>query len=385
MKKLLYSLLIGTLAFTFGCEEPDEAQYTVGPGFGSGHSVFTILDNNVTVEFSAANPDVTQMTVVHAGTVNPDGNIITEPKGEIATVEITEGSGTVEFARTDLGIMESSADSVLGHTAMLEVTSNIEGSPTNHVSISPGDPLSSLSTPSAVYHNDDVKKIKFKYHRNGDAVDNIIVERKIGANGTYSALGLSLKTNANDDGVIIDSVEFTGNDYAVGDTVYHKLTATQGSYDISHVTSFVVNKLSYDQTGSFKLDTTTGHAFNLVENMAVMDTMNTALDSADITLYYNANTTNIGFQSPNTSNHAMFVESSMDMWNANNREDTEMAYGEGSPTQQVTNVEAGDVFIYKTYRNYGTDNETEHYGMLKVDEAVITPSGDNYLTLSYMN
>jgi hypothetical protein len=198
-------------------------------------------------------------------------------------------------------------------------------------------------------------------------------------------MGLSLNTAANDDGMIIDSVEFSGNDYAVGDTVYHKLTATRGSYSISHVNHFVVQKLSYDQTGSFKLDTTTGHAFNLVENMAVMDTMATALDSADITLYYNDNTTNIGFQSPNTSNQAMFVESSMEMWNKNNREQTEAAYDPNAATQQVTNVEAGDVFIYKTYRNYGTDDEVEYYGMLKVDEAVITPSGDNYLTLSYMN
>jgi hypothetical protein len=81
----------------------------------------------------------------------------------------------------------------------------------------------------------------------------------------------------------------------------------------------------------------------------------------------------------------MFVESSMEMWNKNNREQTEAAYDPNAATQQVTNVEAGDVFIYKTYRNYGTDDEVEYYGMLKVDEAVITPSGDNYLTLSYMN
>ncbi len=379
MKKLLYSLLIGTLAFTFGCEEPDETQYTVGPGFGSGHSVFTILDDNVTVEFSAANPDVTQMSIVHAGTVNAAGNMITEPKGEIATVEITEGSGSVEFTRSDLGIMESSADSVLGHTAMLEVTSNIEGSPTNHVSISPGDPLNSLSAPSAVYHNDEVKKIEFAYHRNGEAVDDITVEEKTGVNGTYSALGLSLNTTANEDGMIVDDVELTGNDYAVGDTVYHKLTATRGSYSISHVNHFVVNKLSFDQMGSFSLDTTSGRSYDLVDNQIVMD--DGSLDSADVTLYYDNAAQEIGFQSPNSNNQAMFVESTMDMWENNNREQTQAAYGDGQPVNQVSSVEQGDVFIYKTMRD-----GDEYYGLLKVDEAMLTfPSEDHKLTLSYKN
>jgi hypothetical protein len=399
MKKILYITFIAVLALTFGCEEPDEVQYTVGPGFHASPGTFTILDNNVTLTLTAENPDVTEMTLQHAGTVNTDGNLITEPQGEIGTVSISEGSGSIELSRSDLGLLQNSSDSLLDHSAILEVTSNIEGNPTNEISISMSDPLAELMGPyvwttdddgnpvteeTTVYHNDDEQYIKYQYVRNGGSVDGVTVEEKVNSGGSFSELNVSLNTSANEDGVIVDSVSVVGTDYSVGDTVWHRFTVTRGSYSTSHKTQFVVNKLSFGNTGSFKLDTTTALAYNLVDNKIVLDTIDTALDSADISLWYNG-TSSIGFQSPNSNNHAQFVESTQEVWENNNKEEVMAAFNNGSPTSQVTNVQKDEVYIYRTYRNFGEASEEEYYGILKIDEAILTPSLDNYLQISYKN
>lgn len=400
MKKLLYSILVGMLAFTLGCEEPDEVKYTVADGFAAQQGVFTVLDEEGTVYFNAANPDVSQLTIEHLRTVNvvysaSEGEVIldtVDSQGEFATVNISDGAGSMTITRDDVQF-----DDAAFATSWVEFssTANIEGNPVNSFSVTLQDPMQSLMGPYiwttnedgdpvtedvTVYHNDDVQYIKYNIVRNGASLTSMTLEEKIGANGDYSEVtDVDLNTDANDDGAIIDSIEVVGTDYSYGDTVYYKFIPESNfslpSYlpSQNYEVSVPINKLAFGETGSFTLDSVPNKAWDLVNNKMIVDTAN--YDSADVAVDFTG--TQLGIVS---SDRTEFVATSADI-DYTNIEEVIDEFESNTPQSSITGLEVDDLILYKIQRN-----SEEHYGTLIVDEAWINSSNDNYLlTLTYHN
>jgi hypothetical protein len=388
MKKILYSILIATLALTFGCEEPDEVKYTVADGFGARQSPFTVLDQEVTVNFSTANPDVSQLTIEHVQTINVSTEDTVEAQGELNTVSISDGSGSITFTRSDLKINDNAGP---GSIVLFQSTADIKGNPVNSFSVAISEPMSlmgpyiwstdedgnDITKDVSVYHNDDIQYIKYNLVRNGSSISGMTLEEKIGVNGTYSEVtGTDFNLEANDAGAIIDSIEVVGTDYTYGDTVYYRFTASSNFSSYSSEISVPINKLTFGESGTFKLDSTSNKAWDMVNNKMILDTAN--YDSADVALTYTA--PDMGLTS---SDSTSFIDATGNIADPANKEVVVEYYknNSGSETNDVSALEVGDIILTKTQR-YGE----EHYGILIVEEAWVNTTQDNYyLTLSYKN
>ncbi|MCF8338332.1 MAG: hypothetical protein K9I74_10170 [Bacteroidales bacterium] len=394
-KIILYSIVIAALAFFSGCEEPDEVKYDVGDGFSAQVGTFTVFDNNVDVNFYVANPDVNQVTVKNMGCFSANDNPIAHNNQvmDFGTLEVNDGVASKTFSRSELGFLDNSSDTLIGAYCQLKVTSQIEANPTNYVTITMNDPLEMLEGPYVwgtndegeptkkmvdVYHNDDEQYIKYTMMRNGSSIDNMTVEQKVNADGTWSEMGLDLNTQADNGGYIIDSLSIVGNDFNVDDTVHYRFTAEVGSYTTMYMHSVVVNQLTFDETGSFTLDQEEGKSFDLVNNQIVYDTLSDAsVDSADVTINYTAG--NFGLKS---DYNAEFVKTSnTELYQENDKEAIIAEYEDGVPSAMITNLTEEDVVIYRTTR----DSE-EYYGILQIEEAMSNASDTEYhMMITYRN
>jgi len=373
MKKILYSILIGMLALSFGCEEPDEVKYDVADGTSIMPGTFTVLDQEVTVNFSVANPDVTELTLNHVQTINASTEDTVAAQGEVATVSISDGAGSVTFNRSDIGLTDNAG---AGSSVSLQSVANIEGNPARSFSISIAEPMS-LMGPGSILHNANSNYIKYNVVRNGNSISGMTLETKVGASGTYSEMtGMDFNTDANDDGAIIDSAEIVGSDYSVGDTVYYKFTASSSFNSFSSEATVVIEKLAFGETGSFTLDTNQTKAWDLVDNEMLMDP---ATDSSDVTLTFDSGTVDFGIES---SARTEFVTTTADI-DYNDMEVVMEEYenNSGSAQSSVTGLQEGDKILYKI-----THDGDDYYGSLEVDNTYYEATEGYYeLTLSYIN
>jgi len=395
MKKIFYSILIGMLALSFGCEEPDEVEYTVADGFAAQQSPFTVLDKEATVYFNTANPEVSELTIKHLYTIHLRWDAETETYINDTTdiglegfdpVSISGKKGSMTITRNDVNIED---DAIVGSWVEFASKADIEGNPKRTFSVSVQSAFSLLKGPYIwttnddgelidpdvkVYHNDDVQYIKYNIVRNAESVD-LILEEKIGENGAWSErTDVDLNTDANDDGEIIDSIEVVGTDYTYGDTVYYRFTATSSFKSERSVVEVPINKLAFDETGTFTLDSVSGKAYDLVNNKMIMDTAAARYDSADVAV----NFTGTELELTSSDSTQFFRTTNIDYENI---EEVIEEYDTNNPVNTVSALSDGDLILYKTYRN----NE-ENYGSLIVDKAWINSTQDDYeVTLTYYN
>ena len=381
MKKIFFIIAIAVVAFA-SCEKEEDYTFNdnLVPGFGSQQTLFTSLDNEVTVNFTFNNPDVNQLTINHVITTAGDDTLKMN-KGKIETVSISNKKGSVTFSRSDLAFGENTNT---GTAKLTATATNVEGKPSSNFKVNLEHPLQNLTLGETVYHDDASHYMKVTYKRS-TGID-LTVQRMVDkvndddADDEYGdPMGVSLNTEPNDDNLIIDSIEVVGNDYSINDTVYYKFTASSGNYDVENVISFPVEKPFYGTTGTFTLDTTEEQAYNLVANKLVVDS--TGIDSADVAINYGGGTT-IGFES---DHNAMFSSATEEIYENNNVDEVESEYDANAASSSVTNVSKGDVYIYKTTREIDGETE-EYYGLLKVAEAVVSSSENYYhIKFSYKN
>jgi len=405
MKKIFYSILIGMLALSFGCEEPDEVEYTVADGFAAQNSPLTVLDDQATVSFSTANPDVSELTIEHLYTIHlrwdaEAGAVYYDTTDTgiegFDPVSISDGSGSMTITRSDVGLEDNA---MTGSWVEFASKANIEGNPMRTFSVGVSSAFDMVKGPYIwttdkkgnpispdvkVYHNDDVQYIKYNLVRNAETVSDMTLEEKIGANGTYSEVtSVDLNTDANDKGVIIDSIEVVGTETVGGvqvsddDTVYYKFTATSSFNTESSVVEIPINELLFGETGTFTLDSVSGKAYDLVNNKMIMDTASARYDSADVAVNLDGAVLDItSSDSTEFYRTTNLVKGDMD-----NTEEVIAEYDSNTPVNTVNDVKDGDLILYKTYRN-----NTENYGSLIVEKAWINSSQDDYeLTFTYYN
>ena len=171
-----------------------------------------------------------------------------------------------------------------------------------------------------------------------------------------------------------DSVAITGSNYSIGDTVYVNVIGMAGAKTTNTETKIVIQPNSFQNSASFKLDSTANRAYDFVGDSAVTTSDTTADIKLAVKQYVGG--FDLGFASPNNT---MFVKGTASDYNV-----ADMMSIEGtdfsSAIISVEKASVGDVYIFKTMRGSKT-----HYGVMKVT-AVEKPQGllaDSYITIEY--
>lgn len=359
MKKIIINIFAVLLVFSVGCDKNEhilDTKTQESPGISLSPGAITELDDNVDIGISIAGSGISEVTVIRSS--NGD---------QVATAGISDGEGTATVAKGDIGLNSA------GDGATLLVRGNNDLQSTRKTSVSMSHPVEAWlgfgNEAGTVFNNDTEHKFYYEIETVSATVQSVSIQQKIGANGTYADVSGTFDT-------AVDSVVFMGSNYSNNDTVYMKITATDGQETTTPKTvSFVVNKYAFMNMGEVKLDTTTNLAFDLVANEKVM--AGPDADTADIEMV-NVQLTSIGFES---NHNAMFVPTTKEVYDNNDIHEVMAEYDSGAPVASVPDVEAGDYFIYKTTRD-----GSEYYGLIRIVEAYLTPSGEgDYLMFEYKN
>ncbi len=361
MKKLAINILIiGLLVISFACEKEEHAVNTEtkdSPGFKLAPGPITELDDNVSVSVSDVGSGITEFTIIHHSTGN-----------EVGSVSISDGEGTAVIPKGDIGLAKA------GDAANLLFEGNNSLNSTRKTSVAMTHPVTTFElSEGTVYNNDAPHKLYFAVAPVQETVEDVTVEKKVGVNSDY--------TTDSTFTTLEDSLMFMGSPYENSDTVYYRITASDGDETTTpKELSFVVQKWSFANSGSAILDTTTNHAFDLVANEHVM----AGGDTSDIEWIHDPVNNEIGIES---NQNAMFdkVNASETLWMNNDINVIKASYTDTDAQQTHNDVKPGDYFIYKTTRTM--DGETkEHYGMIKIVQTYFTESGDgDYLEFEYLN
>ena len=355
------------------CEKNEIEKYDLGTEFFISSSGYTSLDDQVTVSIANDQKNLSSITVTHLGgittNVDADGNTLpfNAPKANLGSISLTDGAGSMTISDSDLGMTE------IGWSADFQFDAVFDGKPiVRYKSITVDDPIS-VKAPS-ITHKDKNLPFLFSVDPVSATVTSTVVETKVSEAGTYAPLTIVEGAEGKKDTVFLNGIN-----YHIGDTVFVKVTASTATKTASTVTKMVVAPNSYEDEVSFKLDTTTNLAFNLVS--AEFVDASTAGDTADVefTAAYpiGGGPVMVGFVS---NNNAEFVAASADDYDIADVVNIE-ATDFSAAVQTISDAHAGNVYIFRTRRGTGD----WAYGVLKVT-AVDKPQGvleDSSISIMY--
>ncbi len=359
MKRYQFYILLSLIFFVASCQKKNVTQfYNLGSEFLISSPGYTSLDSQAVLNVKNISKNLTKVDVINLGGTLANGSAFTSTyKGSMAIG--SDGMGSITLSGSDLGM------DGIGASAKLEFDAVYNGKPfSRYYTLKETDPIS-VDYPE-MKHRDTTYYFHFKIKPVTATVSKVTVQTKVSAQGTYTDVAGTFKA--------VDSIPVKGFDYNVGDTVFVKVIGMAAAKTASTETKIVIQPASFQNIGSFTLDSTANRAYDFVGDSAVT----TSDSTADISLAVKLNTGgfDLGFVSPNNT---MFVKgTASDYSNADimSIEGTDFS----SAVTSVKIVSTGDVYIYKTMR--GTK---AHYGILKVT-GVKKPQGvlaDSYITIEY--
>lgn len=337
MRKILFNIALLTLIFAVGCsEDEDRYAFQESAGLYISSDGLTQLDTQFTIDVEASNVKCTEVTFTPGGAVT-----------------LTDGAGSITLTADTYELFD------VDSAASFEAVANIKGNPLYFFDITVDEAVS-VEDPG-IMHSDDMYYFKWNVEPVSATVTDITIETKVGENGTYTAVVGTYNAE--------DSLGFTGTDYTIDDdTIFVKLIATANTKSTTKITKLTVSPYSYENMETFTLDITADLAVDLLEGRYVESTVEYG-DSADLVFdaAYNG-TTGLELYFESTQNAEFVVGTATDYANADivNIEATDFS----AAFTKTTALEAGDVFIFRTFR--GTDDYS--YGVLKVT-AVDKPQG----------
>ena len=339
------------MGFT-SCDTEDDFLKTKSIG---GHA--SLSDRSISV--FDTNEDLTIKYFTASGVTAESVEIVQD--GEVI------GSGTVSgdtaaFNTSVLGELE-----VDSYPIMIRTTYSNGDVSENPSSVSVDQAISLGDNPTAT-NMDDLDDVELAYEVStfGATVDDVMLEVKEGSEGTYQSTSLNLSTEGED--VALSSIDFDalGIDLQLNDTLYYKFTATSGSLTDSASSSLAITPKAFTTSGSGTLSSDTE-----------MSDLGLDLEYID----------SIGFQTESGSD-LDFVKVPDDYFESITEDviSAREAYMAGEPVTSYTNVDRGDVFVYKATRTTeDADGNTEEvivYGVFKIGSiSTVTVDGD--ATVSY--
>ncbi|WP_423818179.1 hypothetical protein V5739_10730 [Salinimicrobium sp. TIG7-5_MAKvit] len=316
----------------------------------------SVLDQNedVTIELFTNNVEFESITIEDG-----DGNVLT-------TASI--GDGTATFSTSELGDFKfgDDNDEVTGTYDLRIVSMLSSGEVLNDPASINVDHAIELSEVDEITYLDptsdeDETVLGYSVSTFNAPIDDFMLEWKKNEAGTYvEADDITLSPEEGE--IDLAKLDYEAYDLAPGDTLYYRFTATSGSFQDQVVTSVVVVPQMFNSSESATISndaTASQFSFTTGENYAE------GSSEGEITF-----TEVEGFEVVNDALISFVEVTEEDFFSTVDLMDAREAFEDGTPVTSVPNVEAGDVFVYKTTRTVEGE-EVVVYGIIKVGDVTV--------------
>jgi hypothetical protein len=357
MKNTSFYILIILVISLASCEKDNQNEfYDLGTEFLVSNDGYSSLDTEVTFTIDNLKKNLTEVTMLDHG-----------------TVALTDGVGSITLTSSELGISAADDEATYQFDGIFEGKSIIryEGiTVKNPMSLtSPyiwalNDEDEMVETSVIVYQNDEVQYIKYDIAPKRATVESLLIETKVGEDGTYAIVPGDFDTS-------FDSLSVVGSNYLPTEVVYYKFTAKNGTHEQVGEIHFTINQVTFPNAGGAHLgviDATTTQGFDLLTNEIVpagTDTTSFAMSHVILT--------SVGLES---SNGTLFVLADAATYDNNNVVEVKALFDAGTQESGFASINDGDYFIYKTGDNYG---------VIKISAVYLTTDGlGDYFEFEYI-
>lgn len=362
MKKLKYISLCLLAMSVWSCDD-DETEIETRDVGGNAVLVdraISVLDQDQDVSIQLFTNEEVQFESVEIQSADGAQIATATITGETATFN-TSSLGDFVFGEEndqETGAFNFVIVSILSNGSVIETPARI-----NVVHAIELDELAEVRFMDPTSNEDVPTELGYSIFTHGATVDDLSLEWKIGSAGTYVDDEVVTLDPA---GGVIDFADLHYTAYGVepGDTLYYRFTAASGSLMDQVETSVVFVPQGFGATNTATLS----------DDAAVnqLDLSTGELSAAD------SGTGDIVFLSPTgfevistTDSDLQFVEVDEEgFFDSADLMDAREAFEAGTPVTSVTNVEAGDVFVYKVTRMID-ETEVVYYGILQVGDITV--------------
>ncbi|WP_373057134.1 hypothetical protein [Zunongwangia sp. H14] len=190
-------------------------------------------------------------------------------------------------------------------------------------------------------------------------VDEVTLMFKKNADGTYTNSGVDL--SAEGGYIKLSETDYEDLNLMVNDTLYYKVTATSGSMTDVVESMVAITPKAFSTTNSVTL--TDDPLLNQL-NLSTGEISAESNEEGEIR-YMDP----VGFEVVNDADIS-FVEVESDFFDDADVLSARAAFEAGTPVTSVTNLESGDVYVYKTTRDVEDEDENvetyNFYGVLRI-------------------
>jgi len=384
MKKLKIFFILPICVLISCNEDEGEIDYAdLGANIVLNTSSISNLDENHTIEFSIITADdvtVTDMEV-EIGTTTVNASL----SGDTATFNSSLFGTLNRFKVDDPETSQDESKEKISSVEANTISTLSNGNPySKDFTVKITKALSLEKGLDAIVYNTAVEDtLIFEASTKSAIIDNISLEWKNGKEGTYAPttpLGSAL--NVNGDEIIFTN--FTNASYGynlkVKDTLYYRFIATSGTLTDSLETYMPIISQTFETSTKVSLSS------DITKNKLNLDTATfyTDTNTADGEIKFKSPT---GFEKEGTT-AIDFVKvgdlsGESDYYNTVDKLFTEKdlliaqrLYDDGIKLTEVSEVENGDLYIYKIIR------DVTEYGMIKIGDIVSTNGGTTLTEIS---
>jgi len=285
---------------------------------------------------------------------------------EIGSTMLQNNEGTINLSSNVLKLEKAGDESTLHLTTSGTITPS-----TTITSVSMFNPVEASVSSNIIEAQTSINDtLNYKITTRSAQVDRVIIEQKSFFDGTYAEIMPPTDGWSTKEGIY----SYQGQNLTLNDTVYYRVTAFSGSLmaQSSEIKVFVDTQRINGISGEASLNNTTSN-YSLLESSLIADPEIT-FDDANFG-FTGADMVDINFIKIETPD-AMDIFKSKDLLKAN------AAYSSGTPTNTVSNVEFGDVYVYKIARTKSDDSVVNSTGLLSITEVSVI-NDTNSLSFSY--
>lgn len=372
---LKYSLFVSLSTFTFSC---DSDENEVDTAEGNSHSVLreteiSFFDINEEMTFDVfIEPDASLSSfevhkddvkitdgVVGEGTVADNTAIISSSALLPFEFDVLDGDGAVT-GTTMIGSFDLTAYSI-GANGEQGVTS---------MSVNVVNPISFTNEVSSVTYGDDAIAentdaiISFETFTIGATIDDISLFWKNGEEGTY--VEDTSKTFTSDGGEIdLKELDYVNYGLVAGDELFYQIVATSGTLTATIETSVILDAQVFGEANIISLVSTALDVEYSLSSGNEVDTASTEMGELTFAAPQ-------GFSTLNEIEFIKLADTGADFYSEYIDVDTAKADFDAGTVITTTQVEAGEIYVYKVIRD-----DVDYYGTILVGDITSVNAGES--------
>lgn len=233
------------------------------------------------------------------------------------------------------------------------------------ISVSDAVSVSGDNASEAILNSLDTTSVTYETFTRSATIDGVDLMLKKNSDGTYMDSGADVSADGGT--VVLGDTNYDQLNLQVHDTLYYKFVATSGdlSAEAESYIEIIPNAFSNENTVVLH-DDTTMNQLNFATGKITADG-----DTTGEVAFMSPT----GFEAVNSSD-IQFVEVTTDgFFDTADLDKAKEAFDAGSPVTSVSNLESGDVYVYKVTRDVtDEDGNTEtmtYYGVMKIGDVTV--------------